>query len=95
MRMVGAHQAIPQVEIETKISARLLVMKSVVGDGVQDSSPAAVHESMRKNLVAAMPRHIEAHLPKHEEAKRKWVHWEAEDNQRRDSRLYERFPGTE
>ena len=65
--VVGAHPAVPEVEVEAVVALEAVVVLDVVGRGVEELAQPGIHEPARVELVAGMAGHVEGDLPKHEE----------------------------
>ena len=79
--MVGAHEAIPDIEVEAVIAAHFFVVLNVVRGCVDDFSQPRLHEPARMVFVAGVTDDIEGDLPDHEGKKRQWMHGQGEGQQ--------------
>jgi len=64
--VVGAHQAIPPIEINAIITVGFLVVHDVVGGRVEDQTEGAANQPGWVNLKAGMTQDIVQQLPAHE-----------------------------
>src|SRR5262245_5736630 len=81
-RMVGAHEAVPQIEIEAEVGAVGFVVLGVVGGGVDEEAERGAEEPGGKELVAAVAENIEGDLPEHEDREGQRVDRQREDDER-------------
>jgi len=104
--VVGAHQAVPDVEIEAKIVVHFGVVHVVVRGGVEPLPKRVIHKTLGRNFVAQMPHHIEQQRPGRKQKQYQRVkrhhqndHWHHPDFQNRFQRMerqrgqWRRIPG--
>ena len=63
----GTHPFVPKSEKEAVISVWVLMMKIVIGRGIQPTPPSALREPAGKELKAEMAAHIKKARPKKED----------------------------
>src|SRR5215213_5660544 len=73
VRVVGAHEAIPNIEIDAIVAAHLFVMHCVMSGGIEEKLQWSLHEPMGVNLVAAVSKDVVGQLPDHEDYEGKWM----------------------
>ena len=93
--MVGAHPAVPEVEVEAVVPLEAVVVLDVVGRGVEELAQPGIHEPTRMEFVAGMASHVEGYLPKHEEAEGARVDGHQQHREREDAGLDDRLERAE
>ena len=78
--MIGAHQPIPDIEIQAEVGSEFLVVQGMVRDGVEHRPGGALQEPARHDFKAAVPQHIEGDLPGHERRERGGMDRDRKDN---------------
>lgn len=71
--IVGTHDTVPKIEIQTKIGPVFFVVQRMMSDRVQQYVDTAFHKPTWKNLVTAMTENIERDLPAHKNPKCNWM----------------------
>ena len=76
--MVGAHEAVPEIEVDAVVAAHFFVMHRVVGGGIEEKLQWSFHEPAGVNLVAGVSKDVVGKLPHHEDcegeiAKAGWI----------------------
>ena len=93
--MVGAHPAVPVVEVEAVVPLEALVVLDVVRRGVQELAEPGIHEPLGVELVAGVAGDVEGDLPEHEDAERSGVDRHGQGDEREDARLDDGFARAE
>lgn len=57
--VIGAHETVPEVEVEAVVGVEDFVMLMVMGIGIEEIGERAAHEPFGKNLVAAVAKDAE------------------------------------
>ena len=89
--VIRAHEAIPDIEVETVVPPHLFVVHDVVGGGVQDPFEGSVHEAAGVEFIAGVSEDIEDDLPHHEEDKSDGVDGNQQGGERKNAGLDECF----
>ena len=61
--MVGAHPAVPEVEVESEISFKAVVVLDVVRRGAEEFAEPGIHEPLGVELVAGVAGDVLGDLP--------------------------------
>lgn len=93
--VIGAHPAIPVVEVESEVPLKTIVVLDVVSGSVEEFAEPAIHQPAGMEFVAGVARDVEGDLPKHEEAERSRVDGEGECYQWKNAGLNHGFGWTE
>lgn len=93
--VVGAHDAVPDVEIDAVVSIGLFVVHDVVGGGVEQVAQPAFHHPAGVKFKSCMPQDVVENLPPHEYAESQRMNGDQKCGQGKNGRLCHRFPKTE
>lgn len=62
IRMIGAHDAVPDIEVKAEIAIDIAVVHGVVGGGIAPQSMDAPREAAPEKFIACMTAHIQHEL---------------------------------
>ena len=93
--VVGAHDTVPNVEIDPIISVGFFMVHDVVGGGIQHIAQPTFHYPSWIELKSRVSQNVIENLPPHEHAKCQRMNRYEKGGQREDGSLRESFPQTE
>lgn len=93
--VVGAHQCVPEVEVEPIVAARPFVVHVVVGGGVEPPENGVMNKPCRENFVTQVPHYIPKQGPGGKEEQDQWVERDDQCCDRDDGDFYNRFKRVE
>src|SRR4030095_6924237 len=73
VRVVGAHEAIPEIEVDAVVAVHFFVMHCVVGGGIEEKLQWSLHEPTGVKLVAGVATDVVGKLPHHEDCEGEWM----------------------
>ena len=94
-RMVGAHEAIPEIEVNAVVAAHFFMVHRVVGGGIKEKLQGSLHEPTGVKLVAGVSKDVVGKLPHHEDSECEWMDRDQERGEWKDAGLDQGFGGVE
>src|SRR6478736_6583722 len=74
VRMIRAHEAVPDIEIEAVVAAEFLMVLDVISRRVEKLSQPRIHEPARMIFIAGVAGDIVDDLPEHEDHESEGMH---------------------